>query len=134
MGPYSGVLWFLVLWLAVAFWVAELLEIRGTSWMWLYMCGHVIAIQFVGKSLEKRLTPTDPETGLPLRVKLTSGRRTVLIAIAVVWTMEWVALLRFYPFLLTGGLVPGGPFTLLCVPLLIVVTILEAIWRRRTDP
>ena len=132
-GPFSGMLWLFFLWLVMAYWMAELLGIRRTSFMWLYMAGHGIALYIVGGKLEKRLTQTDPQSGLPLKVKLTAGRRGVLATIAILWATEYVVLLRYFPNHIAGEGVPG-PFTLLCVPLLIVATILEAIWTRRIDP
>lgn len=129
LGPFSGVLWLFFLWMGMAFWVAGILGIRRQWFMWFYTTGHGIALYIVASRLEKKLTPTDPHSGLPLKVRLTAGRTAVLVTIAALWTAEYVILLLYFPQLITGTRF-GGPFLVLCVPLLIVATILEAIWRR----
>ena len=134
LGPFSAVLWIYFLWIAMAFWIADVLGIRRGPFMWLYMACHAIALNRVSITIEKELTPTDPDTGLSLKVKLTAGRKAVLATIAILWITEYVILLRYFPSYITGNEVPGGPFTVLVIPLLIVATIVEAIWTRRIDP
>lgn len=134
LGPFSAVIWLYYLWLLAAFWIADLLGIRRHWFMWFYVAGHGIVLYVVGNWLEKKLMRTDSQlTRSPLHTKLTVGRLTVLVAIAVMWAVEYFVLLRYFPQLLTETRL-AAPVILLCVPLLLAVTVLEAIWTRQIEP
>jgi hypothetical protein len=133
LGPFSAVLWLLLLWLLAAFWIAHLLGIDRHRFMWVYTALHGAALIAVGNRLERRLTRYDETTGKPLKVKFTSGRIAVMVVIAITWVIEYVILLTHFPRLLTGSAVIT-PILLLVLPLIIAVTVLETLWSRRMEP
>jgi hypothetical protein len=132
VGPLTAVLWLFFLWLSVAFWSARFLGIRQQT-IWLFYLGaHVITMLYVASKLEKKLTRIDPNTGLPVKVKLTFGRIAVIVMLGFLWALAYLAMYIYFPERLIGGF--PGPFTTLVVPLLIILTVVESIWIGTNPP
>jgi hypothetical protein len=128
-GPISSVLWLCFLWLSVAFWIAGLLGIRHRQpLMFIYNLAHWILLYFVAQRLEEKLAPVNPQTGEPVGINLTPPRKLVLVIVALLWIAEYIGIYVFAPHLLSDV-----PFTILVVPLLVVVTIIEGLWRRQVN-
>ena len=131
LGLVSTLLWFTFLWFGLKFWLFEYFSLPREGWISNAILYSSLAVYFaLLMAIEKwfHKSPTK-DFGNLLNVKLNSKRVIILIIIIFLWLCGYLSLLWRFPAIFEG---PGNsvlPLTLLSVPLLIVITVIEIAWR-----
>lgn len=130
IGPYAAGAWIISVWLVLAFWIGSLLRIPSGWLWWIYIALNAIPLRFVDRKLEDRINRGWLQDGVKIRMKITPKRLLVVLLVAVLWCVEYLAILLYAPHLIVGSS-PIVTISLFWILPLIVATILEISWMKQ---